>query len=65
MQQQDIFWSGSSVAAQRGWWLAIEDPVDIGNVTPSQKVEVTDAAQSPHVIACAKSNKNNFLIIAL
>lgn len=43
MQQQDIFWSGSSVAAQRGWWLAIEDPVDIGNVTPSQKVEVTDA----------------------
>lgn len=43
MQKQDIHWTGASVAAQTGWWLSIEDPIDIGNVTPSQKVVVTDA----------------------
>ncbi|WP_254433817.1 hypothetical protein [Acinetobacter sp. Marseille-Q1618] len=43
LQKQDIFWNGAATTAQRGWWLAIEDPVDIGNVTPSQKVEVTDS----------------------
>lgn len=43
LQKQDIFWNGAAETAQRGWWLAIEDPVDIGNVTPSQKVDVTDS----------------------
>ena len=30
------------MAAQRGWWLALEDPVDIGNVTPTNPVAITN-----------------------
>ncbi|EPF81816.1 hypothetical protein [Acinetobacter rudis] len=41
-QKQNVMWSNAEVAAQRGWWLAIEDSIDIGDVTPSQKVYVTD-----------------------
>ncbi len=42
MQKQDIFWNGAAAAAQRGWWLAIEDPIDIGNVNPSKKIDITN-----------------------
>lgn len=42
LQKQDIWWSGAEATAQRGWWLAIEDPVDIGNVTPSQRIDITN-----------------------
>lgn len=38
LQKQNVMWSNAEVAAQRGWWLAI----DIGDVTPSEKVHVTD-----------------------
>ncbi|MCP5732483.1 hypothetical protein NL307_27435, partial [Klebsiella pneumoniae] len=42
MQKQDIFWNGTAATAQRGWWLAIEDPIDIGNVNPSKKIDITN-----------------------
>ncbi|NNP74130.1 hypothetical protein A7P53_15865 [Acinetobacter defluvii] len=42
MQKQDIFWNGAAATAQRGWWLAVEDPIDIGNVNPSKKIDITN-----------------------
>ena len=42
LQKQAIHWNGAQVAANRGWWLAIEDPIDIGKVTPSNSIDVTN-----------------------
>ncbi|WP_180106810.1 MULTISPECIES: hypothetical protein [unclassified Acinetobacter] len=42
LQAQKILWPGAAVAAERGWWLAMEDEVDLGSITPSDKVAITD-----------------------
>ncbi|WP_180081652.1 MULTISPECIES: hypothetical protein [unclassified Acinetobacter] len=42
LQAQKIIWPGAAVAAERGWWLAMEDEVDLGSITPSDKVAITD-----------------------
>lgn len=43
VQKENILWPGAAVNAQTGWWLAFEDQVDIGNVTPSSQVAITNA----------------------
>lgn len=43
LQQQQVFWPGATIASERGWWLALEDQVNIGNVSPSNGVTITDA----------------------
>ncbi|MFW1766489.1 hypothetical protein ACG9X2_13620 [Acinetobacter bereziniae] len=43
LQSQKVWWPNAEVAAQKGWWMAFEDAIDIGDVSPSQRVEVTDA----------------------
>src|SRR5690554_419521 len=43
MQQQNVLWPNASVAAQTGWWMAFEDEIDIGSISPEDKVEVTNA----------------------
>ncbi|MDQ9008720.1 hypothetical protein RFI36_02575 [Acinetobacter gerneri] len=42
LQSQSILWPNAAQAAQKGWWLAIEDAIDIGDVSPTQRVNVTD-----------------------
>ncbi|SPL70356.1 hypothetical protein [Acinetobacter stercoris] len=42
MQSQSIFWPGASVAANKGWWLAIEDGIDIGKITPSNSIDISN-----------------------
>lgn len=42
LQNQNVWWPGAEVAAQRGWWMAFEDSIDIGDVTPSQKIIITN-----------------------
>lgn len=42
LQSQQIWWPGAEAAANTGWWLAFEDSVDIGNVTPADQIQVTD-----------------------
>ncbi|OTG77293.1 hypothetical protein B9T33_15305 [Acinetobacter sp. ANC 5054] len=42
LQAQKILWPGAAVAADRGWWLAMEDEVDLGSITPSDKVAITN-----------------------
>jgi hypothetical protein len=43
MQRQDVLWPGAAAAAQTGWWLAFEDEIDIGNISPEAPVELTNA----------------------
>ena len=42
LQQQNVWWPGADATAQRGWWMAFDDAIDIGNVTPSQQIIITD-----------------------
>lgn len=42
MQKQDILWPTAAAAAQRGWWMAFEDEINIGSISPANKVELTN-----------------------
>lgn len=42
MQNANVLWPGATEEAQTGWWLAIEDTIDIGSVSPEDKVQVTN-----------------------
>lgn len=43
VQRENVRWPGAAVDAEAGWWLALEDTVDIGSVTPSNPVAITNA----------------------
>jgi hypothetical protein len=43
LQGQDILWPGATKAAEKGWWLAFEDEIAIGSVTPSNDITITNA----------------------
>ncbi|WP_288454177.1 hypothetical protein [uncultured Acinetobacter sp.] len=42
LQSQNVWWPNAEVTAQKGWWMAFEDAVDIGNVTPSKRIDITN-----------------------
>nr|WP_174506581.1 hypothetical protein [Acinetobacter sp. Marseille-Q1620] len=41
LQSQNIMWPGAKSVAQNGWWLELSNPIDIGDVTPSQNVDIS------------------------
>lgn len=42
LQYEQLFWPHSDAPANKGWWLAFDDAIDIGNVTPSQQIQITN-----------------------
>lgn len=42
LQSSQVYWTGADAAAERGWWMAFDDAVDIGNITPSDKIVITN-----------------------
>jgi hypothetical protein len=41
LQSTDITWPGTkSVAAQKGWWLEFSNPIDIGDISPADPVNI-------------------------
>ena len=42
LQSAQVHWPGAEYAANRGWWLAIEDEIDIGKVIPKNQIDVTN-----------------------
>ena len=42
MQGEDVLWPGAPAVAQSGWWMAFNDPVDIGQVNPSNTIYLTN-----------------------
>lgn len=41
-QGQDVHWPGATEASQTGWWMAFEDEIDIGNISPEDQVPITN-----------------------
>lgn len=59
LQQQNVWWPGADATAQRGWWMAFDDAIDIGNVTPSEKIIITDDVLKQVVNPISTFLKNN------
>ncbi len=50
MQNQNVLWpnsptslAGNPVVAETGWWMAFKDQINLGSVTPSNQVQITNA----------------------
>lgn len=41
LQSNDLRWPGSKSVAQNGWWLELSNPIDIGDITPTEHVTIT------------------------
>jgi hypothetical protein len=42
LQSQTVWWPRADAAANQGWWLAFDDAIDIGDVTPTDQIKVTN-----------------------
>ena len=40
LQAKDIMWPGTKSVAQQGWWLEFSNPIDIGDITPTNAVDI-------------------------
>lgn len=43
LQAQSLLWPGAAAGANKGWWLAMEDEVELGDLSPVVKVPITNA----------------------
>ncbi|MBH2030054.1 MAG: hypothetical protein I8H74_06230 [Moraxellaceae bacterium] len=43
LQSQDIQWTNNVSVAQKGWWLEFSNPIDIGKIDPTLKVDIPKA----------------------
>lgn len=40
IQGQNIQWTGNNSVAQKGWWLELSNPIDIGKIDPTDRVDI-------------------------
>ncbi|OAL78190.1 hypothetical protein [Acinetobacter sp. SFA] len=62
LQSQKILWPGAAVAANQGWWLAMEDEVDLGSISPSDKVQITNEVLQQTIAGINHDLTNNVRI---
>ncbi len=43
LQSQDIQWTSNKSVSQKGWWLELSNPIDIGKIDPTEKVDIPKA----------------------
>lgn len=43
LQSQDLKWTGNNSVSQKGWWLELSDPIEIGQIDPALKVDIPKA----------------------
>ncbi|WP_336931974.1 hypothetical protein [Acinetobacter bereziniae] len=43
IQGQDLQWPGNKSTAVKGWWLEFSDPIDIGKIDPTDRVDIPKA----------------------
>lgn len=42
LQVQDIRWPNAEEVAQVGWWLSLQDPINLGDITPKDAIDISD-----------------------
>lgn len=43
LQSQDLKWTGNVSVSQKGWWLELSNPIDIGKIDPTAVVDIPKA----------------------
>ena len=43
LQSQDIQWTANKSVSQKGWWLEFSNPIDIGQIDPTDRVDIPKA----------------------
>ena len=41
LQQQALQWPGAKEVALKGWWLSMQDPVNLGDITPTDQIDIS------------------------
>ncbi|MDQ8935002.1 hypothetical protein [Acinetobacter rudis] len=41
LQKQQLRWPGAEEVANSGWWLSLQDPVNLGDISPRDKVDIS------------------------
>ena len=59
LQGQAIHWPGTDATAQKGWWLGFDDTINIGSVSPSAQVTITNAVLQQVVSPISTALYNN------
>ncbi len=59
LQSQDILWTGAAVGANKGWWLAMEDEVELGSLSPTTKVAITNEVLKQTIAGISKELTDN------
>ncbi len=59
LQSQDILWTGAAVGANKGWWLAMEDEVELGSLSPTTKVAITNEVLKQTIAGINKDLTDN------
>ena len=59
LQSQDVLWTGAAVGANKGWWLAMEDEVELGSLSPTTKVAITNEVLKQTIAGINKDLTDN------
>lgn len=41
LQSTALRWPGAAEVAQPGWWLSMQDPIDLGEISPKNKLDIS------------------------
>lgn len=41
LQSKPLRWPGAEEVANQGWWLSLQDPVNLGNISPRDQVDIS------------------------
>lgn len=41
LQQQSLQWPGAVETANKGWWLSMQDPINLGDISPTNQVDIS------------------------
>jgi hypothetical protein len=59
LQSQTLHWPDTDAAAEKGWWLGFDDTINIGSVSPSAQVSITNAVLQQVVSPISTALYNN------
>ncbi|MBJ9986007.1 hypothetical protein IAE19_11230 [Acinetobacter sp. S40] len=59
LQKSAVLWPGAAAASQKGWWLAMEDQVELGSLSPTTQVAITNAVLQQTIAGINADLTNN------
>lgn len=41
LQTSDLHWPGAVEVAKKGWWMSLQDPINLGDITPASELDIS------------------------